>query len=69
MSHERGVPVFFKRDLILTHLVVDKININVDGEERNYVVYYTGSSKQRLFNYLLLIIFKIFTFCSNHNFS
>lgn len=44
VSHERGVPVFFKRDLILTHLVVDKININVDGEERNYVVYYTGSS-------------------------
>ena len=45
VSHERGVPVFFKRDLILTHLVVDKININVDGEERNYVVYYTGSSE------------------------
>lgn len=54
VSHERGVPVFFKRDLILTHLVVDKININVDGEERNYVVYYTGSSMY------------IVSFCSYH---
>ncbi|KAE8747691.1 hypothetical protein FOCC_FOCC005670 [Frankliniella occidentalis] len=49
VSHERGVPVFFKRDLILTHLVVDKININVDGEERNYVVYYTGSNVGRVY--------------------
>jgi len=45
VSHERGMPVFYKRDLILTHLVVDKVTINSNGEERKYVVYYAGSSK------------------------
>lgn len=65
VSHERGVPVFFKRDLILTHLVVDKININVDGEDRNYVVYYTGSSK---YSISLKIFYNFLTFLYRYAF-
>ncbi|XP_076304927.1 semaphorin-2A-like isoform X1 [Tachypleus tridentatus] len=41
VAHDNGKPVFYKRDVILTSLVVDKVE--VDGVL--YTVYYAGSTK------------------------
>lgn len=45
VAHENGKPVFYKRDLIFTHLVVDKIRVRSYGNDQEYTVYYAGSSK------------------------
>ncbi|XP_076356078.1 semaphorin-2A-like isoform X2 [Tachypleus tridentatus] len=41
VSHDNGKPVFYKRDVILTSLVVNKLE--VDGV--SYTIYYAGSTK------------------------
>ncbi|XP_076352751.1 semaphorin-2A-like [Tachypleus tridentatus] len=45
VTQENGKPVFYKRDVILTKLVVDKLE--VDGV--SYTVYYAGSVDGRVF--------------------
>lgn len=45
ISHENEKPVFFKRDIMLTKLVVDKLRIDFPGINLDYTVYYAGSSK------------------------
>lgn len=45
VSHENDRPVFYKRDLIFTHLVVDKIKIELFGNQLEYTVYYAATSK------------------------
>lgn len=49
VAHEHNKPVFFKRDLIFTHLVVDKVTGGTYGQENTYTVYYAGSCKYCLF--------------------
>jgi len=45
ISHENEKPVFYKRDVMLTRLVVDKLRIDFVGIDLDYTVYYAGSSK------------------------
>ena len=45
VMHENETPVYFKRDLIFTKLVVDKIKVDVGGAILDYTVYYAGTSK------------------------
>jgi hypothetical protein len=45
VSHENGKPVFYKRDLLFTHLVVDKLKIDLFGTDLEYIVYYAGTSE------------------------
>lgn len=40
VSHDNGKPVFFKRDVIFTRLVVDRFEV----DSANLVVYYAGTS-------------------------
>lgn len=46
ISHENEKPVFYKRDVMLTRLVVDKLRIDFVGIDLEYTVYYAGSSKR-----------------------
>lgn len=45
ISHENEKPVFYKRDVMLTRLVVDKLRIDFVGLDLDYTVYYAGSSE------------------------
>lgn len=45
VAHRNDKPVFFKRDLLFTHLVVDILKYDVFGEKLEFVVYYAGTSK------------------------
>lgn len=48
VAHDNGHPVFYKRDVIFTRLVVDKIE--VDGIQ--YLVYYAGTSHGQVYKLL-----------------
>lgn len=48
VAHEDNKPIFYKRDIILTHLVVDPLHYDVFGKRYHYTVYYAGTSKFRL---------------------
>lgn len=45
VQHEHEKPVFFKRDIIFTKLVVDKVPVDIGGAVLDYTVYYAGTSK------------------------
>ena len=45
VPHNNDKPVFYKRDLIFTHVVVDKVTSGTFGSQREYTVYYAGSSE------------------------
>lgn len=44
VMHENEKPVFFKRDVFFTRLVVDKIKVDIGGAVLDYTVYYAGTS-------------------------
>lgn len=50
VMHENEKPVFFKRDIFFTKLVVDKIRVDIGGAVLDYTVYYAGTSRFN-FNY------------------
>lgn len=45
VRHEGDTPAFYKRDLVLTTLVVDKQFVDMLGDDITYTVFYAGSSK------------------------
>lgn len=45
VAHENEKPIFFKRDILLTRLVVDKLHIDFVDSDFYYTIYYAGSSK------------------------
>lgn len=49
VQHEHEKPVFFKRDIIFTKLVVDKVPVDIGGAVLDYTVYYAGTSKWQRF--------------------
>lgn len=65
VSHQNDKPVFYKRDLLFTHLVVDIIKYDVFGDKTEYTVYYAGTSKffSRIHNFQFLdkSVFEYFT--------
>lgn len=45
IMHEYEKPVYFKRDIFFTRLVVDKVSVDIGGAVVDYIVYYAGTSK------------------------
>ncbi|XP_018334945.1 semaphorin-2A, partial [Agrilus planipennis] len=48
VMHENEKPVFFKRDIFFTKLVVDKIRVDIGGAVIDYTVYYAGTNDGRV---------------------
>lgn len=48
ISHENEKPVFYKRDVMFSRLVVDKMRIDYNGVDLDYTVYFAGSSKNEM---------------------
>lgn len=51
VRHEGDAPAFYKRDLVLTTLVVDKQFVDMLGDDITYTVFYAGTSKY-MFSFL-----------------
>ncbi|XP_075210954.1 semaphorin 2a [Lycorma delicatula] len=49
VAHRDDKPVFYKRDLLFTHLVVDKLKYDVFGDQLEYTVYYAGTNEGRVY--------------------
>lgn len=49
VGHENGKPVFYKRDLLFTHIVVDRLKVNLIGTNVEYVVHYIGTSTGKVY--------------------
>lgn len=64
VMHENEKPVFFKRDIFFTKLVVDKIKVDIGGAVLDYTVYYAGTSKW-IFNVIPTRILKEQTIINN----
>lgn len=45
IMHEYEKPVYFKRDILFTRLVVDKVRVDIGGAVVDYTVYYAGTSE------------------------
>lgn len=45
VSHENEKPIYYKRDLFFTRLVVDRVKVDMMGHQLDYTVYYAGTSK------------------------
>lgn len=45
VRHEGDTPAFYKRDLVLTTLVVDRQFVDMLGDDITYTVFYAGTSK------------------------
>lgn len=52
VSHEHEKPIYYKRDLFFTRLVVDRVKVDMLGHQLDYTVYYAGTSEYRFFFYL-----------------
>ncbi|XP_072392355.1 semaphorin-2A [Diabrotica undecimpunctata] len=48
VMHENEKPVFFKRDVFFTRLVVDKVKVDIGGDVLDYTVYYAGTNDGRV---------------------
>ncbi|KAF2903793.1 hypothetical protein ILUMI_02381 [Ignelater luminosus] len=49
VMHENHRPIFFKRDLIYTKLVVDKVKVDIGGAIMEYTIYYAGTNDGRIY--------------------
>ena len=45
VSHENGLPVFFKTDVAFSTLVVERLKVEVLSDFKHYTVYYAGTGK------------------------
>lgn len=45
VRHEGDAPAFYKRDLVLTTIVVDRQFVDMLGDDITYTVFYAGTSK------------------------
>lgn len=58
VSHENEKPIYYKRDLFFTRLVVDKVKVDMMGHQLDYTVYYAGTSKSYSFFVSLVFFFR-----------
>ncbi|XP_044740244.1 semaphorin-2A isoform X2 [Chrysoperla carnea] len=49
VAHENDKPVYYKRDILFTKLVVDRLEINTIETKINYTVYYAGTNDGRVY--------------------
>lgn len=52
VTHESEKPVYYKRDLLFMKLVVDRLKVDMLGNDLEYTVYYAGTSE---YIYILII--------------
>lgn len=45
VSHENGLPVFFKTDVAFSSLVVERLKIQGKTDDKHYTVYYAGTGR------------------------
>ena len=45
VAHDNNKPVYYKRDLIFTHLVVDQVQVRNYGNDQEFTIFYASSSK------------------------
>lgn len=57
VRQEGDTPVFYKRDIVLTTLVVDKQFVDMLGSDITYTVFYAGTSKLTLILQSLVSLF------------
>lgn len=48
VSHEHEKPIYYKRDLFFTRLVVDRVKVDMMGHQLEYIVYYAGTSTSNI---------------------
>ncbi|CAH1636857.1 unnamed protein product [Spodoptera littoralis] len=48
VSHENEKPIYYKRDLFFTRLVVDKVKVDMMGHPLEYTVYYAGTNEGKI---------------------
>lgn len=54
VAHRDNKPVYYKRDLLFTHLVVDKLKYDIFGDQMDYTVFYAGTSQYINHNYVII---------------
>ncbi|CAK1582749.1 unnamed protein product [Parnassius mnemosyne] len=48
VSHENEKPIYYKRDLFFTRLVVDRVRVDMLGHQLEYTVYYAGTNEGKI---------------------
>ncbi|XP_063365071.1 semaphorin-2A [Cydia amplana] len=48
VSHENEKPIYYKRDLFFTRLVVDRVKVDMMGHQLDYTVYYAGTNEGKI---------------------
>ncbi|XP_071453669.1 semaphorin-2A-like [Hetaerina americana] len=49
VEHEFSKPAFYKRDVIFTQIVVEKLNSSVQGKDAMYTIMYIGSNEGKVY--------------------
>jgi len=49
VGHEGGSPVFYKRDVIFTHIVVDKVSTGLYSDKKDYTLFYIGTKDGKIY--------------------
>jgi len=49
VAHQGGAPVFYKRDVIFTNIVVDKVYAGLYGDKKEFTVFYIGTQTGQVY--------------------
>jgi len=49
VAHRGEAPVFFKRDVIFTHIVVDKMTTGMYSDKKEFTIYYIGAKTGQIY--------------------
>lgn len=49
VGHQGGAPVFYKRDAIFTHIVVDKMTTGMYNDKKDYTIFYIGAQSGQIY--------------------
>lgn len=49
VGHQGEAPVFYKRDVVFSHLVVDRVSVGKYGEKRDFTMFYIGCSTGQVY--------------------
>merc|ERR1719245_1967908 len=49
VSHQGGAPVFYKRDVVFTNLVVDKVTAGLYGDKKEFSIFYIGTKTGHIY--------------------
>jgi len=49
VAHQGGAPVFYKRDVIFTNLVVDRVTAGLYGDKKEFSIFYIGTKSGQVY--------------------